>query len=82
MGAPAWLIAKVWLPTVIAPARELALGFASTEKLIVPLPVPLLVVWTHVLVVEAVHAHPLPVVTLALPLPPPEPGEALPGKRA
>jgi hypothetical protein len=67
----AWVIVIVWPPTVIVPARTLAVVFADTEYDTVPLPVPLapaVIVIQLSLLVE-VHAQPVVAVTLRLPLP-------------
>jgi len=50
------------------PERLLVLLLASTVKLTVPLPVPLLEVWSQELVVVAVQTQPAVAVTPKLPL--------------
>jgi hypothetical protein len=59
---------KVCPAIVILPERLFVLLLASTVKLTVPLPLPLLEVWSQLLVVLAVHEHPLDAVMTTLPL--------------
>lgn len=58
---------------VIAPVRRAPVLFAATEKLTVPLPLPLApdVIVIHGALLTAVHAQPTGALTLEVPLPPP-----------
>jgi len=62
---PAWLTVNTRPTIVIVPVRGLAAGFAATEKLTVPFPVPELpaVIVSHAALLTAVHAQPLDAVT-------------------
>src|SRR5437762_1374999 len=69
---PACVTTNVWPSAVTAPVRNPVEPLASTVKLTVPLPLPLLVVCSQLLVVPPVHAQPLVAVTVKLPLVAPE----------
>ena len=73
---------NVWPAMVNVPVRELEPVLAATEKVTVPLPVPLApdVIVIQVALLVAVQGQPLLAATLELPLPPPEGNEALAGE--
>jgi len=81
-AAADWETANVWPAMVSVPERELVVPLAATEKVVVPLPVPLApaVIVIQVAPLVAVQLQPLVAVTLELPLPPPDENEALEGE--
>jgi hypothetical protein len=72
-AAPSCVTLTVWLPRLIVPVRDVAVVFAETEKPMVPVPLPLLLVTlSQSPVLEAVaplHEHPGCVVTVTDPVP-------------
>ena len=61
-----------WLPIIIFPLRGVPVVFEATEKLTVPLPVPMppCVIVIQLVFGVALHAHCAPVVTEMVPVPP------------
>ena len=69
---PFCLTVKAWSPTGMIALRAVPLALEPTEKVIVPLPMPLLaeVIVTHAVLDVAVHTHSSVVIRLKLPVPP------------
>ena len=70
---PAACVTENGVPAIVTVALRAAPVFGLTEKLTVPLPVPLapLVIEIHGASLVAVQAQPAPAVTVTLPVPPP-----------
>jgi hypothetical protein len=80
--APAWVMTKGWLATVIVADRELLFGLAWTEYPTLPLPLPDVDVLNviHDAGLDALQAHPDPAVTLTFPEPAAAVTDALAGE--
>ena len=84
-GAPPCVTVNVCAPIVIVPVRLVMDGFAATEYVTVPLPVPVVPAVTaiHGALLAAVHWHePAFAVTDTVPVPPADVGELAVGEIA
>jgi hypothetical protein len=72
--APAWVMLKVFPAMVKVPVLELELVLVSTEKVVLPFPLPLLpkLILIQLRVLEAPQEQPPWAVMLTVPVPPPE----------